>query len=206
MMISALARGTGRRALEKEELTVARISYVDPSEAPPPVRDALEKIPQLNVFKIAAHASSAFRPFLRYGGTLLARLELDPSLRELAILRVSVLADCDYERVQHEAIARGIGIPQPQIATATDPGADGEGVEALVYRLVAETFRENRATAATTDALVAELGERGLVELLLVVGQYHGLAVLMNTAEIDFDEEAGLAVLESARSPRPGRE
>lgn len=185
---------------------MARMSYVNPSEAPPRVREAFENIPQLNVFKIAAHSTSAFRPFLRYGGTLLARLELDPVLREQAILRVSVLADCDYERVQHEAIARGIGMTQAQIATATDGEADGEGVEALVYRLVAETLRDNRATPATTDALIAELGERGVVELLLVVGQYHGLAVLMNTVEIDLDEEAGMAVLESARSPRPSRD
>jgi 4-carboxymuconolactone decarboxylase len=181
---------------------VARVSYVDPSEAPPQVREALENIPPLNVFKVAAHSTGAFRPFLRYGGVLLARLDLDPVVRELAILRVSVLAGCDYERVQHEAIARGIGTPEPQIAIACDAAADGEGVEALVYKLVAETFRDNRATPETTDAVIAELGEQGLVELLLVIGQYHGLAVLMNTVEIDLDLEAGMAVLESASSPR----
>lgn len=183
---------------------MARLPYVDPAEAPPAVRDALENTPPLNVFKMAAHASTAFRPFLRYGGTLLARLELDPVLRELAILRVAACAGCDYERVQHEPIAAGVGATPEQIARATEPGAGAAGAEGLVYDLVEGSFRENRATPATTDALIEEIGGQGLIELLLVVGQYHGLAVLMNTVEIDLDEEAGMAVLQSARSRGKG--
>jgi 4-carboxymuconolactone decarboxylase len=182
---------------------VARLPYVDPAEAPSTVRDALENTPPLNVFRMTAHASTAFRPFLRYGGTLLARLDLDPVLRELAILRVAVCAGCDYERVQHEPIAAGVGASAEEIARAVEPGVSAEGTEGLVYDLVEESFRQNRAAPATTDALLAALGEQGLIELLLVVGQYHGLAVLMNTVEIDLDEEAGMAVLQSARSGRP---
>jgi 4-carboxymuconolactone decarboxylase len=179
---------------------VARLPYVNPADAPPGVREALENTPPLNVFKMTAHASTAFRPFLRYGGTLLARLELDPVLRELAILRVAACASCDYERVQHEPIAAAVGATAEQIARAIDAGVSAEGSEGLVYDLVEGSFRENRATPETTDALLAEIGEQGLIELLLVVGQYHGLAVMMNTVEIDLDEEAGMAVLQSAES------
>ncbi len=35
-----------------------------------------------------------------------------------------------------------------------------------------------------------------------MIGQYRGLAVLMNTVEIDLDEEAGMAVLRSASGRR----
>jgi len=76
---------------------VARLPYVDPAEAPPAVRDALENTPPLNVFKMTAHASTAFRPFLRYGGTLLARLELVSSAslgkgRKYAIVAILAVA------------------------------------------------------------------------------------------------------------------
>jgi hypothetical protein len=47
-----------------------------------------------------AHAQTAFRPWLRFAGALLADLGLDPALRELAILRVGQLA-AQYEWVQH---------------------------------------------------------------------------------------------------------
>lgn len=183
---------------------MARLPYVDPAAAPPRVREALENTPPLNVFKMTAHAGTAFRPFLRYAGTLLSRLELDPVLREVAILRVAVLAGCDYERVQHEPIAAGVGATPEQVARAVRPGATAAGTEGLVYDLVEGTFVDHRASAATTDALVEAIGAQGLIELLLVVGQYHGLAVLMNTVEIDLDEEAGMAVLESARSRGAG--
>jgi 4-carboxymuconolactone decarboxylase len=183
---------------------MARLPYVDPQTAPEPVREALANTPSLNVFKMVAHAESALKPFLRYGGALLARLELDPVLRELAILRVAVLSGCDYERVQHEPIAAAVGATPEQIATATDPGSPGSGDEGLVLRLVDETVRDGRGQPATTDAILEALGQRGLIELLLVIGQYRGLAVLMNTVEIDLDREAGVEVLDSART-RPRR-
>jgi 4-carboxymuconolactone decarboxylase len=184
---------------------MARLPYVDIETAPDRVRDAFENVPPLNVFRMVAHAESALRPFLRYGGTLLSRLELDPVLRELAILRVAVLSDCDYERLQHVPIAAAVGATDQQIATATTVGAAGDGLDGPVLRLVDELAADGRGHPDTTDELLAALGNRGLIELLLVIGQYRGLAALMNTVEIDFDQEAGVAVLESASTPRKPR-
>ena len=177
---------------------MARLPYVDPLTAPEPVRDALDRVPPLNVFRMIAHASTALRPWMRYGGTLLSRLELDPVLRELAILRVAALSGCAYERVQHEPIAAGVGATPEQIASAVAPGAELPGVAGTVLRLVDESVREGRGRPDTTDELIEALGPRGLVELLLVIGSYHGLAVLMNTVEIDVDRQDGIAVLDSA--------
>jgi hypothetical protein len=85
---------------------MARLPYVDPATAPPRVRQALELVPPLNVFRTMAHADTAFRPWLRWGGTLLGDLELDPVLRELAILHVARLTPhAEYEWVQHVPIA-----------------------------------------------------------------------------------------------------
>lgn len=177
---------------------MARLPYVDPQTAPEPVRDALERVPPLNVFRTIAHASTALRPWMRYGGTLLSRLELDPVLRELAILRVAAVSGCAYERVQHEPIAAGVGATPEQISAAVAPGAELPGVAGTVLRLVDETVRDGRGQPDTTDELIDTLGPRGLIELLLVVGNYHGLAVLMNTIEIDVNGPAGTAVLDSA--------
>src|SRR4051812_2424770 len=89
---------------------VARLPYVDPAKASPDVREALERVPPLNIFRMTAQADSAFVPWLRWAGVLLSRLELDPLLRELAILRVARLTpDAEYEWVQHVPIAKGVG-------------------------------------------------------------------------------------------------
>jgi 4-carboxymuconolactone decarboxylase len=184
---------------------VARLSYVDPATASPEVGAALRAAP-LNVFRMTAHASSALKPFLHYSGTLLAKLELDPALRELAILRLSTLTGCDYERVHHEPVAAAVGAGAGEIATAVNPEASEEGTQGRVFDLVGQVVRDGRGSAAATDALRAELGERGLVELLLVVGHYYGLAVLLNTVEIDVDQPLGTALIpSSARSDaQPG--
>src|ERR1035438_7916723 len=102
-----------------------RLPYVDPDSAPDSVREILASTP-LSLLGMVAHAESAFDPWLRYSNTLLRRLELDPLLRELAILQVAHLADSPYEWVQHDVIARAVGATGEQVAAIegdreTDP-------------------------------------------------------------------------------------
>ena len=65
---------------------MARLPYVNPATAPDPVREALDALPPLNVFRMVAHAETAFRPWLRFGGALLGAASLDPLLRELTVV------------------------------------------------------------------------------------------------------------------------
>src|SRR5437762_17622 len=96
---------------------MARLPYVDPADAPEPVKDALERVPPLNIFRMMANAETAFRPWLRWGATLLGDLELDPLMRELAILRVARLTPhAEYEWVQHVPIAKAVGATDDQVS------------------------------------------------------------------------------------------
>ena len=106
---------------------MARLPYPDPDQAPEPVRDALAGLPPLNIFRMLAHAETALRPFLRFGAAILGRLELDPRLRELAILQVAASTEARYEWVQHVEIGREVGLTDAQIAAVElgDGGALG---------------------------------------------------------------------------------
>src|ERR671931_2717479 len=96
---------------------MARLPYVEPAEASEPVRDALGRVPPLNIFRMMANAETAFRPWLRWGAALLGELELDPLLRELAILRVASLTPhAEYEWVQHVPLAKAAGASDEQVA------------------------------------------------------------------------------------------
>src|SRR2546429_5606128 len=88
---------------------MARLPYADPERIPEPVREALQAVPPLNVFRMTANAETAFRPWLAFGGALLSSLELDPRVRELVILRVARLCGSEYEWVQHVPIAHSAG-------------------------------------------------------------------------------------------------
>jgi alkylhydroperoxidase family enzyme len=183
---------------------VARLPYADPAAAPEPVRRALEAVPPLNVFRMAANAETAFRPWLAFGGALLSSLELDPRVRELAILRVARLSGAEYEWVQHVPIALAVGASEDQIG-AVDRGelehdSLGEAARAALG-FTTEVVRDVRASDESLAALAAAgLSPREVVELLLVIGQYMLVARVAETAGIELDEPAD--VLESSRRGR----
>jgi alkylhydroperoxidase family enzyme len=177
---------------------VARLPYPDPDSAPEAVREALAALPPLNIFRMLAHAESALRPFLRFGGTILGRLELDPKLRELAILQVAAISEARYEWVQHVVIARHVGVSDTQIA-AVERGDLGDAslgeLERAVLAFTAEVIAGPRVSDAAFGALSENLSPREVVELLLTIGNYLMLARVMTTLELELDDPAGERVL-----------
>lgn len=181
---------------------MARLPYVDPADAPDDVRQALEHIPPLNVFRMVAHAQTAFRPWLRFGGALLGAAELDARLRELAILRVARLTPgADYEWVQHVPILLAVGGSAEQVAALAaddlDAGCFGDD-ERLVLRFTSEVVRDASPGEATWAAASGRFSAREIVELLLTIGQYMMLGRVMATTRIDIDGPFGVEVAQSA--------
>jgi 4-carboxymuconolactone decarboxylase len=166
---------------------MARLPYVDASTASPEVAQTLAAIPALNIFGLMAHAPTAFRPWLRWGATLLTELDLDPVLREIVVLRVAALTPgAEYEWEQHEGIARAVGATDAQIEGART-GAGLEGDAALVARFTDEVVRDAKPAEATFAAATERFSPREIVELLMVIGQYMMVARVMATAEIDLE-------------------
>jgi alkylhydroperoxidase family enzyme len=178
---------------------VARLPYVDPGSASEPVRDALARVPPLNIFRMLAHADTAFRPWLRWGAALLGDLQLDPLLRELAILRVARLTPhAEYEWVQHVPIAKSVGGSDDQIAALERDQPEAQcfsPLERAVLRFTTEVVRDARAADDTLDALKQSLSPREIVELLMVIGNYMMIARVMATTDMELDEAAGLRAL-----------
>ena len=181
---------------------MARLPYVEPAEASEPVRDALGRVPPLNIFRMMANAETAFRPWLRWGAALLGELELDPLLRELSILRVARLTPhAEYEWVQHVPIAKAVGATDDQVAALErdDPEADCfSAAERVVLRFTAEVVRAAQASDATLDELGRILSPRAIVELLMVIGQYMMVARVMATTRMEIDEPVGPGALAAA--------
>ena len=180
---------------------MARLPYVDPAEAPPRVREALDALPPLNIFRTLAHANTALRPYLRFGAAILGELELDPKLRELAILQVARVAEAEYEWVQHVAISGHVGVTDEQIA-ALEASAHAtadcfDETERAVLAMTAEVVRGPQVSDETYAAVAERLSPREIVELLLTAGSYLMLARVMTALEIDIDPPAGDAVVDS---------
>jgi alkylhydroperoxidase family enzyme len=181
---------------------VARLPYADPEQAAEPVRDALARVPPLNIFLMMANAETAFRPWLRWGAALLGDLDLDPLLRELAILRVARLTPhAEYEWVQHVPLAQAVGATGEQVTALErdDPGAACFSADQqAVLRFTTEVVRDARAADETLARLKQVLSPREIVELLMVIGQYMMVGRVMATTGMELDEPAGPEALRAA--------
>ena len=121
--------------------------------------------------------------------------------RELAILAVARASECEYEWVQHEAIALLSGVTAEEIS-ALKGGEFGAGlldpVDAAVVRLAAEAVQRVEVSADAIAAVRSGLGSRQTVELLCLVGYYLATAILARSAGITVDAPAQLAVVEAS--------
>jgi alkylhydroperoxidase family enzyme len=133
---------------------------------------------------------------------LLQDLELDPLLRELAILRVARLTPhAEYEWVQHVGIAKAVGATGAQIEALEAGDTDSpafSGTERTVLAFTSEVVRDARATDETLEALRAILSPREIVELLMVIGNYMMVARVMATTHMELDEPVDPAALRAS--------
>lgn len=176
----------------------ARLPYVVPDQAPDQVRDALVAMPPLNIFRMLAHAETAFAPVVRFGGAILTKLALDPMLRELAVLQVAIDCDCEYEWVQHAAVGQHVGLSAEQVGAVKDGRIDDPVLFDELQRAVLQFTREVVAGPEVSDETFAAVNDRvtprEVVELLLTIGNYLMIARLMTTLRLDVDPPAGMDV------------
>jgi 4-carboxymuconolactone decarboxylase len=168
---------------------MARIPYPDPTDLSDETAEFLRRLPGLNIFRMLAGADGLLQAFSRFGNHLLYRTELDPVLRELAILRVGVLSEAAYELHQHEDISRRLGMSEALIA-ATRVGPDDpvlDDVQRLVLQFTDDVVVNVRASDATFEPLRRCLSARALQELTVTIGCYMLVCRYLETFDIDVE-------------------
>lgn len=108
---------------------------------------------------------------------------------ELLILCVAAHFRCVGEQQIHEPIAQRAGLSETDIAhlrAGTPPPLTDERLQ-LLYRLSTELMRENRIGPDSFEAGLAAFGERGMVELVGIVGYYIFVAMTLNAFDMRAD-------------------
>jgi 4-carboxymuconolactone decarboxylase len=145
-----------------------------------------------NTFDTLVRHPNLLRQWMPFTVALAVNGALPPRLRELAILRTGWLCRAEYEWGQHVVLARRVGISDEEIARAKS-GPEAEGwteLEAAILLAVDELHSDACVTDDTWAVLEAHLDERQLIELPMLVGQYHIVAFTLNTLGIQ--REPGL--------------
>ncbi len=136
-----------------------------------------------------------FEKQTEFGLELLARGAIPPRERELAILRIAWHCGAPYEFGEHVFFAHRLGITSEEIdAVKTGPDAGNWSAhERLVITAADELFENAVISDATWAGLAQSYDERQLIELPIVIGQYHSMAYLLNTLRARLHEgNAGL--------------
>jgi AhpD family alkylhydroperoxidase len=174
---------------------MARLPFVTAEEASEPVAEALRAMPaEVGIVQLIAHAETCLRPFLRLGQAILTAQQLDPVLRELAILRTAQVTGAGYEAVQHERIAQLVGVTTQQVEAVRAGRVSGpEFTEAQEYVLA---FTTAVVAGNVDDATFAALPlpPRETMELILAVGFYLMLGRVMNAVQVDPEPAAEVEV------------
>ena len=117
---------------------------------------------------------------LRWGTSLSDRLS------ELAIITTARFWRAQYEWHAHAPLAEKAGVPAAAIEAIRTGGVPqfAASDEALVHRVCSEIFRTQRLGDASFDAAVAAFGERGLVELISLIGYYTLIGNTLNVFQV----------------------
>jgi 4-carboxymuconolactone decarboxylase len=170
---------------------MARIPYFDPALAQGRAKKQFERLPGLNIFKMLGHSGELMDGFSKLGGQILNFTELDPVLREIAIIRAGVLCGSSYEVHQHRRIGRGIGMSQA-LLDGIDEGP-GAAVFTPLQRQIMEftddVARNVRASDATFDPLCKALGYKQIQELVITIGYYMMVSRFLETFDVDIESK-----------------
>ena len=142
---------------------------------------------ELNIFATLAHHPRLLKRWSAFGGVLLYGGALPARERELLILRTGYLCRAPYEWGQHVTIGLAAGLTDEEIAGwPTGPTPTGwSDADALLLRATDELHADSRISDATWAALAAQWDEQQLIELCMVVGQYHLVAMTLNSLGVE---------------------
>jgi alkylhydroperoxidase family enzyme len=136
----------------------------------------------MNIFATFVRHAGLFRHWMPFGGKLLSG-KLPARDREILILRTGWNCRSEYEWGQHVRIGLASGLTQDEVERiASGPGAEGwSEADTLLLRAADELHGDACLADGTWNALAARYDEKQLIEIPMLVGQYHLVAFTLNS-------------------------
>jgi 4-carboxymuconolactone decarboxylase len=153
------------------------------------------------------HNPELARRLQKLGELLRFETSIEPVLTELAILVCARHWTSHVEWKAHKALGLAAGMDPripAAIAARREPELDSERARA-VYALCSELLKHGRVPDALYRSAIAQLGERGVMEVVGLVGYYSLVSFTLNTFELGLPESA-VAELQDPEFPAVGRE
>jgi 4-carboxymuconolactone decarboxylase len=191
-----------------------RIPYVPGDMQSDDIKRLVAEYPYLaslpNIVGMLAHADTMARGFVEFGVDILARNHYGEKLREMIVVLIASLEQCDYAVFEHHEAARAKGASEAQLQ-ALERGDipedlfDPDALAAL--RFCACLVRHSRPPDELLTPVLEHFSAQIVGEFIYLTGYYLMLSRLCNTYGIERDGQIGTAVSDgtaqaAARKPR----
>lgn len=192
--------------LKEENMYPADIHPESGCRLPPPERDQLDAETQKIYDVHMKPGGHSIRGLRGPGGIQLHSPELSKTrrplgrylrfeagfpdrVREVAILITARCCDCQFEWAAHEHEAQKAGVPELTIeAIKHNRSLDGlDADDALIITLGRQIFRARKVTSETYAQCQKLFGNRALVDLVALMGNYASTAALLTAFDMQLD-------------------
>jgi alkylhydroperoxidase family enzyme len=177
----------------------ARVPYINREDLPDADRvlfDNLSKerggAPVGNIFRTLANAPNLLRRFLGLGNELRNATQLDPKLRELALMTVGRLTNAEYEFVHHWNISLKVGVKREQLEHLAEFATSAlfNDQERAVMRYASEATTNIKVSDGTFNALRGFLDNRRITELVMNVAFYNSVVRVLIPLGVELEAGA----------------
>ena len=171
---------------------MARVPLVDPDTLQADARLVAERIESSrgrvgNIWRALLNVPQLTNRVLALADELRHGTTIDKRCRELAVLTVGLVTNCDYEFDHHWNAALKAGIPREHLEALPEfensPLFDAR--DRAVMRFAAEVTRAGTVENATWDALRAHFGTEQIMEILLTVAWYNTVVRILLPLEVE---------------------
>ncbi len=173
------------------ETTAPRVAPLPKHQRSPSAQALLEGVSvagsEANIFTTLIRAEGLTRRWMPFGGKLLAG-KLPPRERELLILRTAWNCRADYEWAQHTGLGLAAGLSEDEIARIP-AGPDGgwDPFDAALLAAADELHDSCELSDTIWNVLSSRYDEAQLIELPMLVGHYHMVAMTLKTLRVQLD-------------------
>lgn len=184
----------------KYEFKNVKVSRLPPLPEPldPLITELFEDTARRGGHILNLHLTKAHAPKLQYAGRHITRAlrnecEAPRVLREIAILRASILVGCAYEAHHHTTLAAAAGLTQEQVdAVKGDWRAKASLFDDKQKALLAYVDQLGNNKGDVDDATFAGMEKhfdaQQIVELTMCATSYYGGGIFMKAMRIELDD------------------
>lgn len=172
--------------------TQPRIAPLPPAERSESAQEILNGVQiagaDANIFTTLIRHEGLSRRWLPFGGKLIAG-KIPARDRELLILRTGWNCGAAYEWAQHVVMGRAVGLTDEEIERVpAGPAAPGwEPFDKALLSAADELHTDWCISDAVWEQLAEGYDEKQLIEVPMLVGHYHMVAMTLNTLGVQLD-------------------